>query len=149
MNHHINATQQSKVSHVSIKELMNRVAIGSMLVREVKKHHVKSVRQYIMENVESKSVYLPSLVFHLNHGSLDEWRQGEISVIDGSHRIVACIQLNELAQKIVKGTDQELSKKAGRFLTEFHSTHFAVQLYQGYTKEERDQLYLDFNSKHK
>ena len=131
---------------MTISNLINGILNGKIILREVWQPHVKEIKQYILTNIERQQICFPSIVAHMDEGSLNSELNGQLSIIDGSHRLKAFIQIYELAQKKLKGTDHQEVKRAYELLALLDNNTLQIQLFEGFTLEEKHQFYLDLNS---
>lgn len=70
-------------------------------------------------------------------------------IIDGNQRLKAFCQIEEMGSRAVK-SDSDQHMKIGYILLHFlQKTEVAVQIFEGLTKEEADQLFIDLNTKGK
>lgn len=125
--------------------LIDRVQSGKITLREVNQHRVKDIKNYILLNMPTHQVFFPSLVGHLEDGGLLQGDDGHISMIDGSHRLKAYVQLQQEAQKIIKGNDEHGKKLAFEILEGFAHTKLGIQLHRDLTVEQINQFYFDHN----
>ncbi|MGM0901807.1 MAG: hypothetical protein ACQEXB_12025 [Bacillota bacterium] len=132
------------IFYILMNELITRVVGGKIRLREISQPHVVSIKNYILTNLENKNVHIPPLVGHLEHGSL--CFEGNISIIDGSHRLKACVQLQQLAINTIDRKGELERQKAFQVLDVFEHTNLPIQLHEGLTVEEQHQYYLDLNS---
>jgi len=116
---------------------------GRIRLRETSQPHVKSIKDYILSNLETKHMLLAPLVGHQEDGSFQ--CDGDISVIDGSHRLKAYVQLKQLALRTIHRKEEHDRREAFRILELLETTHLPFQLFEGLTIEEQHQLYLDLN----
>jgi DNA sulfur modification protein DndB len=132
------------IFYISMNELISMVVGGRIRLREISQPHVKSIKDYILTNLENKHVLLPPLVGHQEPGSFR--CDGDISIIDGSHRLKAYVQLKQLALRTIHRKEEEDNRQETfRILEIFETTHLPIQLFEGLTIEEQHQLYLDLN----
>lgn len=131
--------------YIPLNELITRVLRGRIRLREINQPHVKVIKTYILSNLENKKVFLPPLVGHLEHGSIAQCLDGEISIIDGSHRLKAYVQIHQLALKTIHRMDEHERNKAFQILEVFKNSILPIQLHEGLTIEEQHQFYLDLN----
>lgn len=134
---------------MTIKELTKRIQEGLIILRETSQPHVRSIKRYIFENVQNGEVYFPPLVAHLDDGILENGITGVMTIIDGSHRLKAFVQLEEMMHKAINSDNEDEIKGGYNLLYLFENTKLALQIFEGFTSEEKDQLYIDLNSKGK
>ena len=148
MIHNVFTKKQTMIT-MSIRELVKRVTEGTIVLREVSQHHVRAIKRYIFDNAQKGQIYFPPIVAHLDEGNLQDGADGVLSIIDGSHRIKAFIQTEELVHKAVNSENEEEMKKGYKLLYLLDNTQMALQIFEGFTLEEKDQLYIDLNTKGK
>jgi DNA sulfur modification protein DndB len=131
------------IFYISINELICLVVGGRIRLREISQPHLKSIKDYILTNLENKHVLFPPLVGHQEYGSFR--CDGDISIIDGSHRLKAYVQLKQLALRTINRKEEDNRQEAFRILELFETNNLPIQLFEGLTIEEQNQLYLDLN----
>jgi DNA sulfur modification protein DndB len=146
--HQVFSKKQTMIT-LTIRELTKRVIDGRVLLREVSQPHVRSIKRYIFDNVQTGQVYFPSFVAHLEEGELVDGVDGVLSIIDGSHRIKALVQLEEMMHKALNSEKEDDLKKGYKIQYLFEHTLLSFQTFEGFTVEEKDQLYIDLNTKGK
>jgi DNA sulfur modification protein DndB len=139
--------QKQDSFYISMNEIITRILRGKIRLREISQPHVGSIKNYILTNLENKEVHIRPLVGHLEHGNL--WDEGDISIIDGSHRLRAYVQLQQLAINTIERKDEQERAQALQVLGVFKQTVLPIQLHEGLTVEEQHQYYLELNSLNK
>lgn len=137
---------KQELFHLPMNELIHRVQVGRITLREISQPRVKAIKDYILTNLAAQQVYFPTLIGHLEEGSLIHGCKGDIAIIDGSHRLKAFVQLHQQALKTMKGSDEHKKNQAVEVLKVFETTVLAIQLHEGLTLEQIHQFYLDLNS---
>ncbi|MBY0099426.1 hypothetical protein [Mesobacillus maritimus] len=136
-------TMKQDIFYLSINELIHMVEGGRIKLKETSQPHVKSIKDYILRNLETKHMLLAPLVGHQENGSLR--CNGDITIIDGSHRLKAYVQLKQLALRTIHKKEEHDRREAFRILELFEKTMLPIQIFEGLTNEEQHQLYLDLN----
>lgn len=131
------------------KELTGMVADHRLTLREVNKGQVLLIRRYILDNIISGQIYLPPLVARLKQGSLDDGKPNELMIIDGTQRMKALTQLGTAISKLTNSEDSQEQRKGFKLLYMLDEVEIAVQIFEGLTQAEADQLYIDLNTKGK
>lgn len=134
---------------LSIREVNKRISQRKIKLREVNQPHVRAIKRYIFDSAESGQVYFPPIVGNVDKGYFPDWKDGEISIIDGSHCLMAFFQLEEMMQKAINSEEEEEIRKGYFLLNLFEQTMIAIQLFEGFSQAERNQLYIDLNTKGK
>ena len=148
----ITDTVFSKIQGVAaypIDELAGLVNRGKVTLREVNKLHVRSLKKYILENVESEHIYFPPLIANVEEGSLANSQPESLTIIDGTQRLQALCLLEEMAHKEIKSDSEEEMKRGYKLLYCFQHSSISVLLFEGLSANECDQLYIDLNTKGK
>ncbi len=136
--------QRQDTFYISMNEIITRVLGGNIRLREISQPHLVSIKNFIVNNLENKEAHIRPLVGHLEHGSL--CLDGGIQIIDGSHRLKACVQLQQLAIKIIERKDEQENELAIKVLGVFNHTVIPIQIHEGLTVEQQQQFYLELNS---
>ncbi|WP_312474736.1 DNA sulfur modification protein DndB [Neobacillus sp.] len=131
----------------TIYELTTLIQDGQVKLREVNKLHVRAIKKYILENVLTEQIYFPPIVAAVN--SLGTDKPLELTIIDGNQRLKAFCQIEEMGSRAVKIDNDEYMKIGYKLLHFVQKTEVVVQIFEGLTKEEGDQLFIDLNTKGK
>lgn len=131
----------------TIQELTTLIQNGQVKLREVNKLHVRAIKKYILENVLTEQIYFPPLVAAAK--SIGGDKPLELIIIDGNQRLKAFCQIEEMGSRAVKNDCDEHMKIGYKLLRFVQKTEVAVQIFEGLTKEEADQLFIDLNTKGK
>ncbi|MCM3768281.1 DNA sulfur modification protein DndB [Neobacillus niacini] len=140
-------SKRQSVTTYSIQELSSLMKKGQLKLREVNKLHVRALKKYILENVLTEQIYIPPLV--ATTAVLENNKPSELTMIDGNQRLKAFCQLEELGFRAAKSEDEEEMKKGYKLLHFIQNTEVTLQIFEGLTKDEADQLYIDLNTKGK
>lgn len=142
-------TKRQSTSTYSILELSRLIKDGKITLREVNILHVRALKKYILENTNTEQIYFPPLVANVIEGSLNNGKPMEFTIIDGSNRLKAFCQMEEMGYKSIM-SDKETDIKRGYKLLQFlENTELAVLFFEGLSHKEVDQLYIDLNTKGK
>lgn len=130
----------------SVEELSDMMKNNCIQLREVSQPQVRQIREYLFENATARHIYLPPLV-----ASVKEIKGGKpekLTMIDGNKRIQALCQLPKLIDQSLQSSDEKMEKAV---VIDFllNETAIAVQVIEGLSQAECDQLYIDFNSRGK
>ncbi|MDR6999688.1 DNA sulfur modification protein DndB [Neobacillus niacini] len=143
---HIFSKRQS-IATYTIQELSSLIKSGQVKLREVNKLHVRAIKKYILENVLTEQIYIPPMVANVD--SLGTDKPKELTIIDGNQRLRAFCQIEEMGCRAAKSDNEEEMKKGYKLLHFVMNTEVAIQLFEGLSKEDADQLYIDLNTKGK
>jgi DNA sulfur modification protein DndB len=132
----------------TVRELTTGVTRGKVNFREVNHPQVRAIKRYIFDSAEKEQVYFTPLVANLEERELEDGLNGKISIIDGSHRLKAFMQL-EMMMKEINSDNEDEVKKGYKLLTLLNNTKLCIQVFEGFSSEEKDQLYIDLNTKGK
>ncbi|MEK4406224.1 DNA sulfur modification protein DndB [Sporosarcina sp. FSL K6-6792] len=142
-------TKRQSIVVYTLPELLNMLEDNRLTVRKTNNLQVRKIRRYIFDNVHTKQIYLPPIVAWLEEGSLDEGKPDKISVIDGTQRVMALSQLRSVVLQTMNSEDEEEQRKALKLLYMFDKIEVAVQIFEGLSRSEADQMYVDLNTKGK
>ncbi|WP_251551239.1 DNA sulfur modification protein DndB [Neobacillus muris] len=140
-------SKRQSVATYTIQELSLLIKNGQVNLREVNKLHVRSIKKYILENVLTEQIYVPPMVATVD--KLENEKPLELTIIDGNQRLKAFCQIEEMGYRAAKSENEKEMKKGYKLLQFIEDTEVAIQLFEGLTKEEADQLYIDLNTKGK
>ncbi|RTR26707.1 hypothetical protein EKG37_20585 [Robertmurraya yapensis] len=140
-------TKRQLITTYSITELAALVHDGQVKLRHLNKLHVRAIKKYILENVVNEQIYFPPMV--ANVASLGTKKPLEFTIVDGNQRLAALCQIEELGYRAAKSDNPEEMKKGYKLLHFIQHTEVAIQIFEGLSEEELDQLYIDLNTKGK
>lgn len=142
-------TKKQAIVNYPVKELVAMLSEGRLQVRNKNQLQIRKIRNYIFDNVLADGIYLPPLVAALEEGELSQGKPSRLSIIDGTQRIVALSQINSLLVSRINSDIEEERKQGKKLLHSLSSTEIAVQVFEGLSANEADQLYIDLNTKSK
>lgn len=142
-------TKKQAIVNYPVKELVTMLAEGRLQVRNKNQLQIRKIRNYIFENVLTDGIYLPPLIAALEEGELSQGKPSRLTIIDGTQRIVALSQINSLLASRINSDSEEERKQGNKLLHSLRSTEIAVQVFEGLSMNEADQLYIDLNTKSK
>ncbi|WJY26382.1 DNA sulfur modification protein DndB [Sporosarcina trichiuri] len=141
--------KRQSVTVYRLEELIDRLEDGRITVREPAKQQVTLIRRYMLDNLAGGHVYFPPIVGHIPWEDGREGRPDGFAVIDGTQRLRAIGQLRTFINRMLGSDDPEEHAKGYLMNKMLGSIEIAVQLFEGFTEEESDQLYIDLNTKGK
>lgn len=125
----------------TVQEIAEQLEQEQMILRKTEPRHTRKIRQYVMEQFMTGDVYIPPIVASENDGVL--------YIIDGSSRLRSIVDILPLTDRMLLSGNREEQKKAAQLNTSIGDVQLAFQIFKDFTEEERDQLYLDTNTKGK
>lgn len=140
-------TKRQLIATYSITDLATLVHDGQVKLRHLNKLHVRAIKKYILENVVTEQIYFPPMVANVT--SLGVEQPVELTIVDGNQRLAALCQIEEWGYRAAKSDDPEEMKKGYKLLHFIQHTEVAIQIFEGLSEEETDQLYIDLNTKGK
>ncbi|KYC89948.1 hypothetical protein MXL46_10125 [Heyndrickxia sporothermodurans] len=143
-------TKKQTIVTYSINELKQMYDDGTLKLKEVQQHQVREIKKYITENATGGHIFFPPLVANTEVGALlRDSKPTKLSIIDGTQRIKAFLQLEEFIAKALKSDNPVESKLGFKLRYVLSNTELALQLFEGLSQKEEDQLYIDLNTKGK
>lgn len=133
----------------TLEELLHMLLENRLVLRETNTSQVRKIRKYLFDNNETDQIYLPPIVARLEEGSLEDGKPIKLSIIDGSQRIKALSQLEALVNKSIASDDNEEQKKGFAMLYALPKVELAVQIFEGLSEDEANQMFIDLNTKGK
>ena len=133
----------------TLEELLHMLLENRLVLRETNTSQVRKIRKYLFDNNEKDQVYLPPIVARLEEGSLEDGKPTKLSMIDGSQRIKALSQLEALLKKSIASDDGQEQKKGFAMLYALPKVELAVQIFEGLSEAEANQMFIDLNTKGK
>lgn len=130
-------------------ELAAMLEDGRLVLREVNKGQVLQIRRYILDNILEEQIYMPPIIAMLPEGSLDEGKPAKLTIIDGTQRMRALTHLRSAITRLTNSDDPLEQKKGFALFYMLDQVQVAVQVFEGLTQKEADQLYIDLNTKGK
>lgn len=143
-------TKRQAIISYTIKELVEMYAHQQIVLREVNKLQVRMIRGYILNNALEEQIYLPPIVARIAEGSsLDDGKPMDLIIIDGSQRVKALTELQIYAEKAISSDDDKARNEGLKLIGMLDEIEVAIQIFEGFSKKEADQLYIDLNTKGK
>ncbi|MBN6886104.1 DNA sulfur modification protein DndB [Cytobacillus horneckiae] len=142
-------TNNHRIVIYSIVELIKMIQDEKVEMRDTSQLHVRKIKKYLFDNATSKEIYLPPLVATTDKNQFARTKPIKLLIIDGSHRLKAFSQLETEINRAMNSEIKAEMKKAYDLHYMLEDTKIAVHLYEGFSKEEADQLYIDMNTKGK
>lgn len=133
----------------TVKELTKMLDDQRLVLREVNAGQARMIRRYILDNVIQEQIYLPPIVAAIESGSLADGRPDSLIIIDGSQRMKALTQLESAVSRMTSSDDVAEQKKGFTLHYMLNQIEVAVQVFEGLSPKEMDQLYIDLNTKGK
>lgn len=137
--------KQQSIHSFPIEALEKMYMEGKLKLREVNTPQVRQIRRYILDNVLDERIYFPPVVAYKK----EKDESGMLHIIDGNQRIRAFIQLYEFTFDRLGIDDKKEEESARKVLDYIGNTEIAVQVFEGLSEKEADQMYVDFNTKGK
>ncbi|WP_462413745.1 DNA sulfur modification protein DndB [Neobacillus sp. Marseille-QA0830] len=139
--------KRQTITTYTIQELSALIKNGLVKLRVVNKLHVRAIKKYIIENALTGQIYVPPMVATVD--KLGKDKPVELTIIDGNQRLKAFCQIEEMGYRAARSENEEEMKKGYKLLHFVDHTEVAIQIFEGLTKEEAEQLYIDLNTKGK
>lgn len=140
--------KQMMVSY-TLNELTEMLAEGRLFLREVNKGQVLQIRRYVVDNILEEQIYMPPIIAMLPSGALHDGKPTELKIIDGTQRMKALTNLHSATDRMTNSDDSLEQKKGFALFYMLDQVQVAVQVFEGLTQKEADQLYIDLNTKGK
>lgn len=140
--------EQSMIVY-SYKELIGLLKNKDIHLRDINQVRVRMIKKYMLDNALSGHIYFPPLVANLEKLKTNSGIEEKLAIIDGTQRLTALLQLEDLILKAKNSEQQAEIKKGYNLQYLLESTAFAIQVFDNITKEEADQLFIDLNTKGK
>lgn len=130
-----------RIAIFTIQQIADQVARQTMVLRQTEPRHTRRFRQYVMEQFMTGDIYIPPIVASEN--------EGIIHIIDGSSRIQGILEILPQLNRLVLSDDVEEQKKGTQLNASIGDVPLAFQIFGNFLSNQRDQLYLDANTKGK
>lgn len=130
-----------RMENVAVLDLIELIQHNLINFRDYRQGRVKTIKDYLENNLLEETVYFPAITVNITGDRYE--------MIDGSKRVQAIYQVyNEIKTRMKSDQPQEVKRalQMDRFL---ESSYLSVQMFEGLTQAECDQLYVDFNTKGK
>lgn len=141
--------KKQTIVNYKVKDLLKMLSENRLTLRETNKVQVRMIRKYLFDNILTKEIYMPPIVAMLKKGSLSDGKPTQLTIIDGSQRLKALSQLGVMISKAIQSEDEEERKKGFKLNYSLDEVEVAVQIFEGFSTAEANQLYIDLNTKGK
>lgn len=141
--------KEHKIVVYPLLKLIQMVKEEHIKMRETNQKYVRNIRSYISENISSKEIYLPPLVATTDSTEFIHNLPSKLVIIDGVDRLQAYCQLESVVDKYINSDIAEEMKSGYEFQYILKETQIPIQLFNGLTSSEAEQLYIDMNTKGK
>lgn len=142
-------TKRQTMITYRLEELLQMYTEGRLVLREINIVQVRQIRKYLFDNIEAGQVYFPPIVAYIPNGSLDDGKPKELHIIDGTQRLKALSQLENEMMKLIGSDSEEQQKKGFAMDYLLPEVKLAIQVFEGLTSDEADQMFIDHNTKGK
>lgn len=142
-------SKQQAIVTYSITELLDMMKLGDLNVRTINQAQVRALKKYVFENMPTNEIYFPPIVAYIEQGTLKDERPMKLNVIDGTQRVMALVQMEEMIFKAIRSENETEVKTGYLLLHQLDEVKIAVQVFSGLSASEADQLYIDLNTKGK
>lgn len=130
-----------RIAIFTVQEIAQMVEQQKMILRNTELRHTRKIRQYVMEQFMNGDIYIPPITVSDN--------DGVYYVIDGNSRIRGILDILPQLSRLILSENLEEQKKATQLNASLSDVPLAFQIYSDFTQQEREQLYLDANTKGK
>ncbi|ALP38133.1 hypothetical protein ASL14_20085 [Paenibacillus sp. IHB B 3084] len=134
-----------------VKDLLRYVAENKVIFFDVSQTRIRTIRNYIVDNILNNEIYLPPLVIARNSEVVKENNtlSDRITIIDGNGRLLALSQISTVIDQKQKSLDPKELDQSESLRVFVNESSVALQIYEGLDHEEIMQAYVDFNTKGK
>lgn len=133
----------------TVQELRDFSERGQLILRESNAFHIRKLRQYVVENILTGQIFLPPIVATLIEGNLEEDRLDQLLIIDGVQRLKALTNMDSVITKLIDSDEPLDAKKGFKLKYQLAKVQVAMQIFEGLSIDEANQLYIDLNTKGK
>ncbi|KAF0822141.1 MULTISPECIES: DNA sulfur modification protein DndB [Cytobacillus] len=142
-------TKRQTFIALPVSELVNMHKEERLILRDTNQLQVRRIKKYIFSNAAGGEIYLPPLVAAAEEGMLDGQTPGRLKIVDGSHRLKALLQLEDQIFMSMKSEKDEEIRNAYHLQYLLEKTEIAIQVLEGLSIDEENQLFIDLNTKGK
>lgn len=134
----------------SLEELLHMIQLNHLKIRDTNASHVNKIRKYVVDNFMTESIYFPPIVACVEESeTIHKEKPMRLTVIDGSSRVKALTDFDQMILKLISDDDEKIQRKGFFLKYRLKEMKIAVQIFEGLSEEEMNQLYIDLNSKGK
>lgn len=137
-------------TYYSIEEMMKMQQLNHLQLRETNPGHVSKIRKYVVDNFLNNTIYFPPIVACIELSEcFTEDKPSRLIIIDGSSRLQALTDFDQTILKLISSDEEQLQRKGFLLKYRLREMNVAVQIFEGLSEDEINQLYVDLNSKGK
>ncbi|MBN8203104.1 DNA sulfur modification protein DndB [Bacillus sp. NTK034] len=142
-------TKRQTFITLRVSELFKMHKGGRLILRDTNQLQVRRIKKYIFLNAAGGEIYLPPLVATVEAGMVEKQIPNKLNIVDGSHRMKALLQLEDQIFMSMKSEKDDEVRNAYHLQNLLEKTDFAIQVLEGLSKDEENQLFIDLNTKGK
>ncbi|WP_179033093.1 DNA sulfur modification protein DndB [Paenibacillus kribbensis] len=134
-----------------VKDLLKYVAEDKVNFFDVSQTRIRTIRNYIVDNILNNEIYFPPLVVarYTEEAKEDSRLSDQLTIIDGNGRLLALSQISTVIDQKQKSLDPKELDQSESLRIFISESSIAIQIYEGLNQEEIMQAYVDFNTKGK
>ncbi|MCM3706455.1 MULTISPECIES: DNA sulfur modification protein DndB [Cytobacillus] len=142
-------TKRQTFIALPVSELIRMHKQERLILRDTNQLQVRRIKKYIFLNAEGGEIYMPPLVAAVEEGMLGGQTPDRLRMVDGSHRMKALLQLEDQIFMSMKSEKDEEIRNAYHLQYLLEKTEIAIQVLEGLSMDEENQLFIDLNTKGK
>ncbi|MGY6211371.1 DNA sulfur modification protein DndB [Cytobacillus firmus] len=142
-------TKRQTFIALPVSELVKMHKEKKLILRDTNQLQVRRIKKYIFSNAAGGEIYMPPLVAAAEEGMLGGQPPGGLRIVDGSHRMRAILQLEDQIFMSMKSEKDEEIRNAYHLQYLLEKTEISIQVLEGLSKDEENQLFIDLNTKGK
>ncbi|MBG9587081.1 DNA sulfur modification protein DndB [Cytobacillus firmus] len=142
-------TKRQTFIALPVSELVKMHKEKMLILRDTNQLQVRRIKKYIFSNAAGGEIYMPPLVAAAEEGMLGGQPPGGLRIVDGSHRMRAILQLEDQIFMSMKSEKDDEIRNAYHLQYLLEKTEISIQVLEGLSIDEENQLFIDLNTKGK
>ncbi|MGN7178243.1 DNA sulfur modification protein DndB [Cytobacillus sp. SAFR-174] len=142
-------TKRQTFIALPVSELVKMHKEKKLILRDTNQLQVRRIKKYVFSNAAGGEIYMPPLVAAAEKGMLGGQTPGGLRIVDGSHRMKALLQLEDQIYMSMKSEKDEEIRNAYHLQYLLEKTEISIQVLEGLSINEENQLFIDLNTKGK
>lgn len=134
---HIEYESRKTLICVTLKELTDSFREGRVMTKRVIPSRVSTIKRLLVENANLQPFYFSPIIAHMENGVLEHELNGKITIIDGTQRVHAFVDLAMLMEKNIHSMINHEADIAWKNYYLMENWRIPILIFEGLSKTEQ------------